>query len=237
MGINISPRTDYSSLFQSLSPNKNANLNFLSDYYAVKNGSYGKLMKAYYAKDGGSKEVSSIAKNVQKTSTSADSADTLTKIERAAESLNASTDKLMADKAFENKDAKTGDLLSAVKSFTEDYNSLIQKADGSNTSSILKKAQSLVDLTYSNESSLNKLGITINDDLTLSIDEEKFKGADINTAKSLFTGSGSYAYSVSSQAMLLDYQANYESIKANTYTASGTFGNANLTGSLFDSMF
>ncbi len=60
-------KQDYSYLFQSISGN--SNLNFLSDYASIKNGSYGKLMKAYYSKAGNnvSKEVSSIvdSKNTQ----------------------------------------------------------------------------------------------------------------------------------------------------------------------------
>ena len=41
-------KQNYSFLFQSMSGN--SNLNFLSDYMSIKNGSYGKLMKAYYGK-------------------------------------------------------------------------------------------------------------------------------------------------------------------------------------------
>ena len=55
MGINIQMRNDYSYLFSSLNTSKTGsagNLSFLSDYAAIKNGSYGKLMKAYYAETG-----------------------------------------------------------------------------------------------------------------------------------------------------------------------------------------
>lgn len=50
MGISIQAKTDYSYLFSGLSTSSTGsagNLNFLSDYAAIKNGSYGKLMKAY----------------------------------------------------------------------------------------------------------------------------------------------------------------------------------------------
>ena len=46
--INVDSSQDYSYLFQSLSSGGMGNLNFLSDYSSIKNGSYGKLMKAYY---------------------------------------------------------------------------------------------------------------------------------------------------------------------------------------------
>ena len=42
---------DFSALFSGMSDSSSVgNTNMLSDYAAIKNGSYGKLMKAYYAK-------------------------------------------------------------------------------------------------------------------------------------------------------------------------------------------
>ena len=54
MGISINVPTmksDYSSLFSSLgsSAGSAASSNWLGDYAMIKNGSYGRLMKAYYA--------------------------------------------------------------------------------------------------------------------------------------------------------------------------------------------
>ncbi|MDE6128369.1 MAG: hypothetical protein K2G16_04160, partial [Lachnospiraceae bacterium] len=51
MGISINvgnTSQNYSYLFQSASGGSLGNLNFISDYASIKNGSYGKLMKAYY---------------------------------------------------------------------------------------------------------------------------------------------------------------------------------------------
>ena len=50
IGINVGKNQDYSYLFQSLSSGSGGmgNLNFLSDYASIKNGSYAKLMKTYY---------------------------------------------------------------------------------------------------------------------------------------------------------------------------------------------
>ena len=59
----------------------------------------------------------------------------------------------------------------------------------------------------------------------------------MNTVKSLFNSTGSYGYSVSAQASMIDYAAERESSKANTYTVSGTYSNAYSTGSILDSMF
>ena len=49
IGINVGNTSpNYSYLFQSASGGSLGNLNFISDYASIKNGSYGKLMKAYY---------------------------------------------------------------------------------------------------------------------------------------------------------------------------------------------
>ena len=50
MGISINvgnASQNYSQLFQSASGGSLGNLNFISDYASIKNGSYGKLMKTY----------------------------------------------------------------------------------------------------------------------------------------------------------------------------------------------
>lgn len=232
MGISIQPKTNYSALFSSIG-SSNSNLNFLSDYASIKNGSYGKLMKAYYTKDGDSNaSLSKLDVNKNKLKTSTDVED-LTKVKGAAEDLKKKTD-AMLELESDDKDA----YLSKLKDFTASYNNLIDKADATENTAVLKKANSLVNLTESNKDLLSKAGLKIGDDLKLSIDEEAFKKADVGAVKNLFKGAGSYAYSVSSQATMIDYQANYESIKASTYTKTGSFNPAaKASGNMFDSIF
>ena len=256
ISINVNAKTDYSYLFQSLSSSSSSssttNLNFLSDYAAIKNGSYAKLMKAYYASDS---STSSSSKTTNSISTASDSTKTLAKIESAAEGLKESADALLttgSKSVFSKKSVTTTDeygfenttkeydvdkIYSAVSSFVEDYNSLIEEAGESNTQTILNKTLSMVNMTEANEELLSKVGITINSDNTLSIDEKTFKSADMSTVKSLFNGSGSYAYRVSAQASLIDYAANRESTKSNTYTITGSYSNSYSTGSLVDALF
>ena len=255
ISINVGMKQDNSYLFQGLSGSSgNANLNFLSEYASIKNGSYGKLMKAYYAKDGGSEEVSSIAseKNKSTISTSKDTAKTLSTIQGAADDLKESADKLISksstsifnkidvvskDEYGLSKTTKEYDVDSIYKSvstFLNDYNTLVDNAGDASTKSIANKLTSLVGTTKSNENLLSKVGITIGKDNMLSIDEEKFKAADMTTVKSLFNGNSSYAYRVSAQASLIDFAASTESSKANTYKGNGSFSNSYSSGSIFD---
>ena len=259
MGISINVgnagmKQDYSYLFQSLpGASSGANLNFLSDYISIKNGSYGKLMKAYYAKDNASEEVSSIAKkNTSSISTSEDDAKTLASIQSAADGLKESADKLISkdtDSVFNKVEVETKDefgfytttqdydkdaIYKSVSDFVEDYNSLLKETGNSDTNSIVNRTKSLVGITAANKDLLSEVGITIGEDNSLSIDEKVFKAADMTTAKSLFNGNSSYAYRVSAQASLIDFAASTESAKANTYNVSGNYNQSYSSGSIFD---
>lgn len=255
ISINVSAKQDYSYLFQSLSSSSSSsslgNLNFLSDYAAIKNGSYAKLMKAYYS-DSASSEVSSLVNSSGSTSTAADSAQKLAEIETAAEGLKTSADALIdkgTNSLFKQVDIKSTDangvtttskgydvdaIYSAVSDFVEDYNSLLEEGGSSETTNIQNKMTSLIGITSSNKNLLSQVGITIGSDNSLSIDEETFKSANMTTVKSLFNGNQSYAYRVSAQASLVDYAAETESSKSNTYTSTGSYSSANLSGSIFD---
>lgn len=259
MAININVggmKPNYSFLFQSMSSSSGGlgNLNFLSDYASIKNGSYGKLMKAYYAKDS-SKEVTSVAeqtKNKRTTSTAKDSAKTLSEIEGAADGLKESADALLktgSKSVFNKIDVESTDeygmtqtskeydvnaIYKSVSGFVEDYNKVIKQAGASETSAIQNRVRYMMGATSANKSLLSKVGITINSDNTLSLDEKTFKEADVTTAKSLFNGSNSYAYRVSAQASLIDYTAEKEAAKANTYTVNGNYSSNYNTGSIYD---
>lgn len=242
MGISIQPKNDYSALLSSLNTSGNGgavNTNLLSDYASIKNGSYGKLLKAYYAKDGKAnvkatssqepKDAKSVVEKLN-TSTSVDSAKTISDIEKSAEDL-----KKVSSAVLDNEDSEKR--TSSIKDFINGYNDLISKIDTSDNTTLLNKGQNLVDLTFNNEDLLSKAGITIGKDLRLSVDEQVLEGADEETLSKLFEGPNSYAFAVSTQADGINIQASYEAIKANTYTESGTFGAANNAGSLFDNVF
>ena len=254
ISINVGAKQDYSYLFNSLPGSKaGSNLNFLADYASIKNGSYGKLMKAYYAKNENDSVSSDSSKKT--VSTSKDSGKTLSKIENAADDLKESADKLItkgSKSVFNKKDVTSTDedglstttkeydteaIYSAVSSFVKTYNSLIDAAGDSKTNSIINKTSSLIKMTEANEKLLSQAGITIEKDNTLSIDEEAFKKSNMSAVKSLFNGNSSYAYQVSAQASLIDFAAGTQASKSNTYTASGGYGNPYSTGNMIDSIF
>lgn len=257
MSITISAKTDYSTLFSSLSSSSSSSSSSLSsltsllgDYASIKSGAYGKLMKAYYS-ESSTDAVKSIAEDsTSKTTTSTDSETTkLSKVQTASDALKESADALYAtgtDSLFNKKDITTTDengvetttygydtdaIYKAVSGFVTNYNSVISAVDDADNDTVSNRGTTLSNISSSYKSALGKIGITINDDSTLSLDETTFKNADVSSVKSLFNGSGSYAYQVSAQASLIDYAAESES--SVTYTSAGTYSSLTSSGSLY----
>lgn len=229
-------------LFSSVG-NRNSNANnlssltsLLSDYNSIKTGAYGKLVKAYYAKDQANDATSSASKNKANasTSTAEDSTKTLNAIQTATDVLTESTEALR-DKA---RTADSMDeLYESVQTFVKDYNSVINAATNSNTDTIQSSLADLTFATSTNSKLLSKIGITVNEDNTLRLDGDKFKAGSLSTAKTLFKGVGSYAYGVSLNTAMMNGNADYQASKANTYEANGSYSNNYTTGDLFDSLF
>lgn len=234
-------KNDVSYLFSSLqsSNSSTSSLNallssgtLLSDYASIKNGSYGKLMKAYYADATGESTASSIVK--QSISTSEDSSQTLKDIQSSTDALKESADALLSkesDAVFASDDIDK--IYDAVSTFVKDYNTTIESLEDVNNSTLQNRAESLANLPAANSNLLKKVGITIQSDNTLALNEETFKAASTSTIKNLFHGTGSFAYQISAQSSLTNYTATQQASKANTYTSSATYGSTYSSGDLF----
>ena len=215
---------DYSYLFGGMQTQSTGSAFSLSDYAAIKNGSYGKLLKAYYAQQDAEK-ASSGGDSVQKSTLMKSGADALKK---SADALN--NDELWEKKKIKKKDEKTGEeievedydwdaITKAVKSFVEDYNDVVEQAGDSNSKDVLRNAVWLTGITESNENMLSKIGITVGKGNKLELDEEALKKADISTFKTLFTGHNSFADKVSMKANSI---SNAAARSSGTYKFIGT---------------
>lgn len=242
MAINIMAKTDYSMLFSSLGSSRSgsgsaANLNFLSDYAAIKNGSYGKLMRAYYTENKSSDEVSSVVKN-KNTAISEDDAKTLATMQSATDALKESADALLEDgKNSVFKEADTEKIYKAVDQFVKDYNSVLDASDKVNSTNVLGKVSRMVTATAAFEKSLATVGITINDNNSLSVNKDTFLKADVDKVKELFHKTGSFGYGTSAQASFINFAADVEANRANTYGANGSYTNNFNTGNIFSTWF
>ena len=116
---------------------------------------------------------------------------------------------------------------SAVSDFVTSYNSTKTAVVNAGNEKAVQTAVSMVNSTQSVEASLNKVGITINKDNSLSVDTAKLKESDVADIKSLFSGTGSYAYNVATKASQIE-----------SYAATGTgslfSGYSKTAGSIID---
>lgn len=229
-GLNSGLADTYSSLLGGGSSSSDSGVSsILADYASIKNGSYGKLMKSYYAKakaEAEDEESSSSATGSSKEK------DTLT-ASSASSAYKAAEKLLTTDFSEENLD----EAYDAVSDFVKQYNSLIKNGTSSSNSSVRKQAQYLYDTMYSNYKLFAKIGITLNTDRTLSLDEDTFKDkGNYSTMKTLFNGSNSFADKVSYKASQMYRYANEgKSVTAKTYTSSGTYSATNTSDSTIDS--
>lgn len=217
-----------------------------SDYASIRSGAYGKLLKSYYSLDSDSSKKAASTALTKKTSsaTSKDSAKVLANIEDSAESLTATAKELYTrsgNKVF-SKDSKgnydASKIYDKVSSFVEDYNDLLANAEKSSVSRIKGSLSSMKNTTDRREGKLNEIGISIDSENgTLSIDKDTFMKADMDKVRDLFNGTGSYAYSVATQASMIDASAQSEAAKANTYGSAGKYNYNYNSGSIFADYF
>ncbi len=235
---------DYSTLFGGGAPYIDSGMDGInvSDYAMIKNGSYGKLMKAYFAKQ-----------DADKLSQTGDSSKTLTLMRSSADALKKSVDalgnaSLYEKKKFKKKDEETGEetevwdydwnaITKAVKSFVDDYNAVVEQAGNSETKNVLRNAAWMTSITEKTGSLLSKAGITVGKGNKLEFDEDALKKKttigksgieldNISTLKSLFTGFGSFGSQISQKASAISNAAARTKGVDKTYNKNGAYSNS-----------
>ena len=237
-----------STIYQSLTTS-------LSDYAAIKNGSYRKLVKAYYAQQAQeteqttSKTQTSTGNSVQGVTTTAQTEKKqLVELNTKADALKTSADVLMergTNSIFKKVETKDEDgnvssqydvdkIYKAVKQFVSDYNNLVAESQESTNSSILRKGVNLIQDMAVYEDSFQDIGITIQEDNTLSIDEEAFKNADMTDVKSVFNGSVSATAKAYQKAADIYNLSTSAASSQTIYNGSAVYASS-LTGTLYNS--
>ena len=197
----------------------------LTDYAMIKNGSYRKLMKAYY----GQEKEQKAAESKESTSKLTLMAGNAGGMANAAKALM--DDSLWQKKTITEKDEKTGEeitkedydwkaITKAVKGFIENYNSTVSSAGESDTKGVLRNASFMVKTTEAYKKTLGKAGITITSGNKLELNEEDLKNADISTLKTLFSGYNSFADKMATKGSTI---ANEAASAGGTYTSNGSY--------------
>ncbi|MCM1056359.1 MAG: hypothetical protein NC517_01955 [Firmicutes bacterium] len=214
MGISVDVggyKQDNSYLFQSLSSSNGGttNLNFLSDYASLKNGSYAKLMKAYYAadKDSGvtTGSTKSSSKNILKKleeekknpKVSKDVQTANSNLTAGLSSMKSSLASLQSSGTYtdsENGKSAADKVVSAVKTFVTDYNNVVNAAKGSTLTGKTAYVANMMSSTSANSGKLSEIGVRVNTNGTLEVDEAKLKAADISSVQKLFSSDDIMSY-------------------------------------------
>lgn len=220
--MKISSNTDYSSLLGSSDSTQFS----LADYASIKNGSYGKLMKAYYGKNN-----SSSVSGAGKTLTEKQSLN-YTETKKAAGDLKSSIESLTS---AINDDADSETIAKAASDFVEKYNSLIKAAGNSDNKSITRFAQNIVNEVGANLSMLSKAGITLSEKSgEMSVDTEKFK-ENTSAIKALFGKSGSFGDVIATKASSIEKKATSALNVSKTYNQKAGYSDSDAVGKLYDS--
>lgn len=235
MNINLGGlKQDYSFLFSSMNSSNNSSSNLfnsinLSDYNSIKSGTYGKLLKAYYKKEDADVKDTTSKKTTTEEAESA-YAQELKEVQTDANALRDSANALMekgSKSVFKNEDLK--EVYSAVSKFAKDYNTLIEEGQKSTSSSVINGTDRMKALMKDYESSLNEIGITIDKEGKLAIDENAFMKSDIDKSKELFNGQKSLSYLTSMRAVSISNMAYSESNRSNLYTGNGSYSTLTTT--------
>lgn len=221
-------------------------LSTLFDYGSIKNGSYYKLLKSYY---NGNSKIGSIAGETTSNVASDSAKKNAASVRDSAKALQEDSLALLSkgkDSVFTKKNVRQDDgtvkseydtdaIYKAVSKFVKDYNSTIESAASSEDSSVLSSTASMVKATKANSNLLADVGISIGSDNKLTIDEKAFKSANMTDVKSIFNGTGSYAYGIASSSSNIYNKSVSQLANLNgySYTSTGSYSSYQYTGSLY----
>ncbi len=211
ISINVGGNQDYSYLLQSLSSSSSgaANLNFLSDYASIKNGSYGKLMKSYYGtgldagKTTSGKKYSSnnvvdrILEEKKNPKVSKEAQEANANLTTGLTSLKTSVSALQNSKTYtdtENGQSAADKVVSAMKDYVSNYNDVVNAAKGSTLTRKTAYVENMMSSTAANADKLSEIGVTINSDGTLELNAGKLKEAGISKVQELFSPDNIMSY-------------------------------------------
>lgn len=219
-----------SSLFSNLgSGNAFGSFNF-SDYASIKNGSYGKLVKSYYAeqKKTPGNDKTTTTKPTKKEETVDKTG--LSQMKKEAEGLKSAAEALNKEDLWKQTDGKydMDKIVGAVKTFANEYNDTVTQASKVNSKDVAQDVRYMSSMTNTMSKALSKIGVTVGTDGKLSVNEDEMKKANVSSIKSLFSGAVSYGSQIADRA---------SEISRDTVMNSSIYGSNGTLSSSLSNMF
>ena len=206
IGINVGTNQNYSYLFGG---SGSGNLNFLSDYMAIKNGSYAKLMKSYYgsvnsssttasgSRTGTSNYLDRILEEKRNPKVSKETQEANSKLSSGMSSLMSTVSTLQNSNTYtasEDGTSAADKVVSAVKKYVSQYNDVVSTAKNSTLTNKTAHVAGVMRSSEANAKKLAEIGVSINSDGTLFLDESKLKSTDISKVQELFSKDNIISY-------------------------------------------
>ena len=225
--------SDYSFLFGGTTGSTESTGFSLNDYASIKNGSYGKLMKAYYKEQ---KSDGKTAEDVKKETQSKGTE--YSEIASLADKFGKTADKLLSSDLFELKDVTRTDengventtkeydrdgIVSALKDFAKSYNDFMKKATNSTNKNVARRAENLVGQMNTYYKQLSAVGVKFADDGTISIDEDKVNKVVVSALKRAFSGQDSMLGQIASKVSQIGTAATSAAKNLSGYTNKGSY--------------
>lgn len=204
----------YSGLFQSLS-SSSGNSNFLADYASLKSGSYGRLMKAYYGTTVNSSSTSSgtgtrtsnvldqILEERKNPKVSEEVKEANANLTTGISNLKKTVASLQNDATYTaTQNAQTGQVsqsatdktVSAMKDYVAQYNDVVNASKKSTMTNKTGYIANIMSSTAANADKLKEIGVTINTDGTLMLNEKKLRETDVTKVQDLFSSKDLMSY-------------------------------------------
>ncbi len=228
------------SLFGSNSGSANL-YSLFSERNAIKNGTYKKLLKSYYGSlESGSDSTSSssrrrgtnnildkILEEKKYPTVSKKTQEANSNLTSGINSLKSSVSTLQSEKTYEdteNGSTAAEKVVSAIKSYVNNYNNVVTAAKSSTLSSKTAYVANMMSSTSKFEKELGEIGVMLKKDGTLQLNESKLKEADLSKVQKLFSPDNiqSYGSTIASRVKFAGNTTNTTTDKTNNNTSTDT---------------
>lgn len=242
-GFNFNQSSSLSSLFSSMGGSS-----LLTDYASIKNGSYGKLMKSYYgsakssstgsgSKAGTSNVLEKILEEKRNPKVSKDTKESNEKLTTGLSNLKGVVSALQSGKTYTdtaNGQSAADKTVSAVKAYVEQYNNVVTAAKGSTLTNKTAYVANMMSSTAANADKLAEIGVTVNSNGTLEVNEKELKAAGTSKVQELFSSEDIMSYG-SMVASRLQFAGASSSTSATDSASTGTAASSSASSLKSDS--
>lgn len=244
MNFSVNNENGISTLFSSLNNSSSSGLSGLSDilseYNSIKNGSYAKLAKQYYAKstDGKSTDTS-WTKNTGLDSTfKGNDEATITQnkaiISDVSSFRSAVSEIKKADNLFDKTTVKGSDgsekidynydaIYAKLDKFVKEYNSVVASGAESDNEAVLRNTLNMTNAVKHSNRQLASAGFTINSDNTLSVSKKSLQNANMDVTKQLFSSGSTFMRQLDSFATNIASSAASDVYSLGGYNSTGAY--------------